>query len=227
MLFETIKSTNNYINKLTLKTLIHPTYLPNIATLAVIVHHKIEWEVCDNFQKQTYRNRAHICTDRGQLMLNIPIQHVGENQGRQKYKDVKIDHVNNWRRQHWRTLETAYRTSPYFEFYEDEIAPLYEKKYSHLLDFNLKCIEIICSCLQIEMPNVKTEKFEIEPKGITDARFLVNAKKETSFDQKEYHQLFNDRHGFVQNASILDLLFNEGTTALAYLKECNITFLNA
>ncbi|TMM53849.1 WbqC family protein [Maribacter algarum] len=206
--------------------LLHPAYIPNIATFAVIAQNEVRWEVWDNFQKQTYRNRAYICTDRGKLMLNIPIQHVGKNQGRQLYKDVKIENEYKWQRQHWRALQTAYRTSPYFEFYEDEIAPLYTKEYDYLLDYNLKSIEIISNCLQINMPNLKTGKFELNPKTVSDDRFLVEAKKRLDFVQPEYVQVFGDRHGFIENMSVLDLLFNEGTNALSYLKALNIKPLN-
>lgn len=207
--------------------LLHPTYIPNIATLAAIAQSEICWEVCDNFQKQTYRNRAYICTDRGKLMLNIPIQHVGKGQGRQLYKDVKVENDYKWQRQHWRALQTAYRTSPYFEFYEDEIAPLYTKTHSHLLDYNLKSIEIICDCLQIDMPNLKTKKFELQPTNTTDTRHLVKAKNEIAFEQPKYVQVFGERHGFIENVSVLDLLFNEGTNALSYLKNLKIASKDA
>lgn len=185
------------------------------------------WEVEDNFQKQTYRNRAYICTDRGNLMLNIPIKHVGKNLGRQKYKEVQIENDYNWQRQHWRTLQTAYRTSPFFEYYEDEIAPLYERTYDTLLDYNLESIAIVCECLQIEMPKLQTEKYLVEPADINDLRFLVRAKKETNFDFPQYNQVFGDRHGFLKNRSVLDLLFNEGPGAVTYLKNLNIDLSNA
>lgn len=210
-----------------MNTLLHPAYIPNIATFAIISQKEVVWEVCDNFQKQTYRNRAHICTDRGKLMLNIPIKHVGKGQGRQLYKDVKLENEYKWQRQHWRALQTAYRTSPYFEYYEDEIAPLYTQEYKFLLDYNLKSIEIICDCLQIDMPNLKTEKFEIEPASMLDIRSLVKAKKKVQFMQPEYVQVFGDRHGFIENVSVLDLLFTEGTNALTYLKNLKIEPQNA
>lgn len=210
-----------------MKALLHPAYIPNIATLAVIAQNEVCWEVSDNFQKQTYRNRAYICTDRGKLMLNIPIKHVGKDQGRQLYKDVKLENDYKWQRQHWRALQTAYRTSPYFEYYEDEIAPLYTKTYTHLLDYNLKSIEIICGCLQIDMPNLKTEKFEFQPTTILDMRYLVEAKKKLELVQPEYVQVFGDRHGFIENVSVLDLLFNEGTNALSYLQNLKIEPKNA
>ncbi len=207
--------------------LLHPVYIPNIATFAIIAQKEVQWEVEDNFQKQTYRNRAYICTDRGKLMLNIPIKHVGKNQGRQKYKDVQIENDYNWQRQHWRTLQTAYRTSPFFEYYEDDIAPLYEEPFVSLLDYNLKSIAIICNCLQIEMPSLRTAKYFDEPSNHKDARFLVNAKTEPAIDLPEYNQVFGDRHGFLKNMSILDLLFNEGTSALTYLRTINLDLLDA
>ena len=207
--------------------LLHPTYLPNIATFATLVQNSIIWEVCDNYQKQTYRNRAFICTDQGKFMLNIPIKHVGGKEGRQKYKDVKLDNDYRWQRQHWRTLQTAYRTSPFFEYYEDDLAPIFMKNHSYLLDFNLYAIDIIASCLQFRNNRRYTELYESVPKGVFDARFLVNAKKTIDIRQKSYTQVFNSRHGFIENCSVLDLLFNEGPASLDYLMNQNLDFLNA
>lgn len=209
-----------------MKTLLHPTYFPNIATFAVIVQNEIQWEVEDNYQKQTYRNRCYVCTDLGRHMLSIPIQHVGGAQGRQKYKDVLLDNSYPWQRNHWRTLQTAYRTSPFFEFYEDEMAPLYEQTFEKLLDFNFKTIQMLCNCLQIDMPDDTTSRYELAPADVQDSRFLVSAKRKLGASQENYVQVFGDRHGFVKNTSVLDLLFNEGTNALTYLKKQNTDFLN-
>jgi hypothetical protein len=159
-------------------------------------------------------------------MLSIPVQHVGGDQGRQKYNDVLLDNSYPWQRNHWRTLQTAYRTSPFFEFYEDDIAPLYEQSFEKLLDFNLKTIRTICDCLQIDMPEEKTTEYEVEPNDVQDSRILVNAKPRLEIRQEKYVQVFGDRHGFVKNASVLDLLFNEGTNALGYLQNQNTNFLN-
>lgn len=207
-------------------SLLHPAYIPNIAFFAALTQNEICWEVCDNFQKQTYRNRAYICTDRGRLMLNIPIKHVGKNQGRQLYREVLVENDYDWQRQHWRTLQTAYRTSPYFEFYEDEIAPLYTKTYTHLLDYNLTAIAIICDCLQIDMPKLKTTAFEVEPKAQKDFRFLIDAKKKPNLTQPDYNQVFGDRHDFIENVSVLDLIFNEGPNAITYLKKIKLDHFN-
>lgn len=176
------------------------------------------WEVFDNYQKQTYRNRAHICTDRGLHVLSIPIAHTGNKSGRQLYQNVKVDNSYPWQRQHWRTLETAYRTSPFFEYYEDDIRPLYMVEQEYLMAFNLKTIETICQCLQIQIPSQKTSEYIRNPKEMDDYRFLASAKTKLSFEDTEYVQVFGDRHGFIPNLSILDLLFNLGPESVTYLK---------
>lgn len=209
-----------------MKTLLHPTYFPNIATFAVIAQNQIQWEVEDNYQKQTCRNRCYVCTDIGRHMLNIPIQHVGGEQGRQKYKKVLLDNSYPWQRNHWRTLQTAYRTSPFFEFYEDDISQLYQQTFEGLLDFNLKTIQTVCDCLQIDMPEESTMDYQAEPDDVSDVRLLVSAKRKIGIRQENYVQVFGDRHGFVKNASVLDLLFNEGTNTLTYLQNQSTNFLN-
>ncbi len=176
----------------------------------------------DNYQKQTYRNRCYICTDQGIHMLNIPIRHAGGKQGRQKYKEVRLENSYLWQRQHWRTLQMAYRTSPFFEYYEDELAPLYQEPQSYLLDFNFKTIEAICGCLQVAMPLQRTSRYEKSPSGLTDARGLVNAKTGPRSFNLRYGQVFEDRHGFIPNLSVLDLLFNLGTTAVLELQQLDI-----
>lgn len=209
------------------KVLLHPTYFPSITNFAVMVQKNILWEAEDNFQKQTYRNRCYICTDQGKHMLNIPIKHVGGKEGRQKYKDVVIDHSENWQKQHWRTLETAYRTSPFFEYFEDDLKPLFKTKAANLFQFNLKTIATIGECLGINLSQDFTEKYILEPNESVDARILVNAKKDNQVMTPEYTQVFGERHGFIPNLSVLDLLFNEGPSTLDYLKNVRLDFLDA
>ena len=198
--------------------LLHPAYFPNCISMACLVQGNTTWEVWDNYQKQTYRNRCYIATDRGQLMLNIPIQHVGGATGRQLYKEVRIDNTYPWQRQHWRSLETAYRAAPFFEYFEADLRPLFQKSFSHLMDLNLATVELLCSLLALPLPQARTVSYQKDAEGAVDARFLVKAKKNDPCPVPVYTQVFQERHGFLPNLSTLDLLFNEGTAALDYLK---------
>ncbi len=201
--------------------LIHPTYFPNIAHFSAIAKAKeVTFEMDDNFQKQTYRNRSYIYASNGRLQLNIPVIYTQKN--RQKYRDVKIANDYKWQSLHWKSLESAYRTSPFFEFYADELQPLFTEKTDYILDFNLKCFEAICECLQLDLNISKTEVFDKNPIDLIDYRHLVNAKKETPVIFEPYTQVFGEKHGFINNLSILDLLFNEGTNALTYLESQNV-----
>ncbi len=207
--------------------LLHPTYFPNIATMALLAQRECLWEVCDYYQKQTFRNRAYICTDQGKHLMSIPIKHVGGKQGKQYYRDVKTDNSYPWQRLHWRTLETAYRSSPFFEYFEDDLAPLFRDRPTYLLDFNLKCIQTVSSILGLSVPEMRTEQYDVSPEEAVDMRHLVNAKKPLPFDPPPYTQVFTEKHGFVPNLSILDLLFNEGTHAADYLRTLSIEISDA
>jgi hypothetical protein len=207
-------------------SILYPAYFPTIAFFSVFAQSDgIMWETQGNYQKQTFRNRTYICNDRGKHILSIPISHADNSIGKQLNRDVKIDNTYPWQRQHWRTLETAYRTSPYFEFYEDDIKPLYDKEFEYLMDFNLKTIENICDCLQLEMPRANTKVFKLDREN--DYRDLVRVKNKFQLEQTDYVQVFGDRHGFTPNLSILDLLFNLGPNATTYLKETKLKTGNA
>ncbi len=204
-------------NGILMNVILHPTYFPNIAHFVAIANAKhVAFEVDDNFLKQTYRNRTYIYGANGKLALNIPVIHSQKN--RQKYRDVKIFNEDNWQNLHWKSLLSAYRTSPFFEYYEDELQPLFEVKADYILDFNLKCFDVICDCLQLELEASKTEIFQKSIENKTDYRYLVNAKKEASHKFEPYTQVFSNKHGHIPNLSILDLLFNEGPNTLNYLE---------
>ncbi|MCF8274466.1 MAG: WbqC family protein [Flavobacteriaceae bacterium] len=200
--------------------LIHPTYFPNVAHFVAIAKAEaVTFETDDNFLKQTYRSRTYIYAANGKLLLNIPVIHTQKN--RQKYRDVKISQETNWQDLHWKSLLSAYKTSPFFEYYEDDLEPLFKTKSTFILDFNLKCFETICDCLQIEVDYFKTESYQKNIENNIDFRFLVNAKtEEPSFEP--YTQVFDTKHGFLNNLSILDLLFNEGPNTLNYLESQTI-----
>jgi hypothetical protein len=205
-----------------MKIILHPTYFPNIAHFVAMANAKeITFEMDDSFLKQTYRNRTYIYGANGKLALNIPVIHSQKN--RQKYRDVKIFNEEKWQSLHWKSLLSAYRTSPFFEYYEDELQPLFTESTDYLLEFNFKCIEVICDCLQLELNTTKTEIYQKTVEDKTDFRYLVNAKKETPQQFENYTQVFSNKHGYIPNLSILDLLFSEGPNALNYLESQIIT----
>ena len=199
-----------------MKALLYPTYFPSISHYAAMVQaDSITFETEDNFLKQTNRNRMYIYSPNGIQLLNIPIKHSKE--AHQKTKEVKIEQDFNWQKQHFKSLEAAYRTSPFFEYFEDDILPVFKKKQTFLLDLNLEVFEIVNQCLGITLPFEKTAEYFQNSSDYIDFRSLANGKKDQT-NCEPYTQVFEEKHGFLNNLSILDLLFNEGRYALDYLK---------
>ncbi len=202
--------------------LLQPTYFFSILQYIAIANaDEIIFETEDNFQKQTYRNRCYIYTSQGKQLLNVPVQHSKEN--KQKTKDVKIDYKDDWHKQQLKTLKTAYSSSPFYEFYIDDLLPVFEKKKHFLLDLNFLAHEIIMDALQLEIAMKKTTEYEREPK-LLDLRILAEDKPKTTYNLEPYAQVFSENHGFIPNLSILDLLFMEGPNALNYLESQKYIF---
>ena len=200
--------------------LIHPTYFPSISHyVAILQADSVTLEMEDNFQKQTNRNRMYIYSPNGIQMLNIPIKHSKDKH--QKYKDVRIENDFGWQKNHFKSLEAAYRTSPFIEYFEDDFRPLFEKKHEFIMDLNLEIFELVNESLGIQIATEKTAEYFHEVPNYIDFRYLANGKKDTT-QLEEYTQVFGDKHGFINNLSILDLLFNEGRYAVDYLKNQQI-----
>ncbi|MBP9847942.1 MAG: WbqC family protein [Flavobacterium sp.] len=200
--------------------LIHPSYFPSISHyIALTQADTVTFEMEDNFQKQTNRNRMYIYSPNGIQLLNVPVKHSAEKH--QKFKDVRIENDFGWQKNHFKSLEAAYRTSPFFEYFEDDFRPLFEKKHEFLMDLNLEIFELVNDSLGINIKAEKTIEFFYEVPNFNDFRHLINGKKDTT-QIEEYTQVFNEKHGFINNLSILDLLFNEGRYAVDYLKNQNI-----
>ncbi|WP_339755441.1 WbqC family protein [uncultured Winogradskyella sp.] len=197
--------------------LIHATYFPNIAHYAAMFKaDNVFFEACDNYQKQSFRNRTEIYGANGKLALTVPVSYTQKN--RQLYKDVRIANEDYWQQQHLKSLQSAYSMSPFFEYYIDDLMPLFEKQFDYILDFNLNCFEVLIDSLQLNLATSKTQLFEKQPKDKTDFKPLVNRNyKIDSF--QSYTQVFTEKHGFISNLSILDLLFNEGPNTELYLKK--------
>lgn len=170
----------------------------------------------EHYIKQTYRNRYIILAANGPMTLSVPI----EGNSKTPIKDVKTSMHGKWQHQHWNSIVSAYKTSPYFEYYADEFRPFFEEKTWFLLDLNEKIHKKICELINMNPEFAPTENFikkENIPEHIKDFREYFSPKKETHFKQKEYYQVFHEKFGFVPNLSILDLLFNAGPESKLYL----------
>ena len=201
-----------------MKTLLHPSYFPSISHfVAMFQAESIVFEMEDNFQKQTNRNRTYIYSPNGVQLLNIPIKH--SRTSHQKTKDIQIENDFDWQKQHFKSLEAAYRSSPFFEYFEDDFVPFFEKKHQFLMDLNLEALEIISKCMRMKFDFETTNEYfhEVDSNKFLDYRFLVNGKKDPSVFES-YTQVFDDKFGFINNLSVLDLLFSEGKFTVDYLK---------
>ena len=179
-------------------------------------------EVEENYQKQSYRNRCIILSANGVLPLTIP---VTKDRPKERTRDIRIDNTLEWQKNHWTSIESAYSSSPFFEFLADDFAPFYRKRYRFLLDFTLPMLEMVLGHLEIH-PSVKlTQRYQKEPEpAVDDLRDMIHPKKrvqrpDPAFEPAFYYQVFQSRYGFVPNLSIIDLLFNEGANAENVLKK--------
>jgi len=193
-----------------------PTYFSPISQYITIVNSdEVLFETEDNYQKQTYRNRCYIYGPNGKQLLNIPIKH-SSNSTKKKTKDTLVDNSVAWQKQHLKSIQIAYRNSPFFEFYQDDLLPIFLKEHKYLLDLNIETYLYITDALQISSVYKKTEEYIHNTKN--DFRFLANSKLEHPYKFKPYTQMFDDKFGFIKNLSVLDLLFMEGPNAISFLE---------
>ena len=196
--------------------LIHPNYFPNIHQFTQIIKaDNILFEVSDNYQKQTFRNRTYIYGANGKLGLFIPVIHTHKN--RELFKDVKISYDSNWMDLHLKSLQSAYRSSPYFEYFEDDFIKLYSEKEKFLADFNIKCIRLISNLLDLDLDYKISGEYVEKTNDIIDLRDLSNARKEKKIDTPKYIQVFESKHGYINNLSIIDLIFSEGPNSVSLI----------
>lgn len=177
---------------------------------------RVEIEQWESFQKQTYRNRCLIATANGVQALTVPVEH-GDSP---LIKDIRLSDHGNWRHLHWNALQSAYGESPFFEYYQDDIRPFFERHWTFLLDFNEEIRQKMCELIDIQ-PNVSyTEGFIPEESPLTSYRTAISPKHpqdDPDFQPKRYYQVYDQKHGFLPNLSILDLLFNMGPESIFLL----------
>lgn len=170
-----------------------------------------QWE---SFQKQTYRNRCLIATTQGIQALTVPVVR-GETL---LMKDIRISDHGNWRHLHWNALQSAYGESPFFEYYQDDILPFFTQRWDYLFDFNEAIRQKMCELIDISPQVSLTGSFQ--PKADHDFREAINPKHpapDADFESRSYYQVYQQKHGFLPNLSILDLLMNTGPESILYL----------
>ena len=199
-------------------------YLAPIQYYSKLMHYDhVSIESNCHYLKQTYRNRCTIAAANGELALSIPVD-KGELL-KCKTRDIRIANQTDWQRQHWRSIESAYKTSPFFDYYQDDFLPFYERKWEFLFDFNTEIQELVLSLLGITIFLEETSNFKDNfLRNEIDLREIIHPKKnaeqtDSHFRLIPYYQVFKEKNGFICNLSILDLLFNMGNEARILLRD--------
>jgi len=192
-----------------------PCYFAPISHWKEIISGNILWELNQNFNKQTLRNRTYIYGPNKILKLSIPIKHSKESF---TLENTLIENDFQWQKDHWKSIQSAYKSSPFFEFYEDGLRNLYFNNYNKLSVFNIECIKLVYEWLDISTKSSFTKTFKEKYNTDIDLRDMAEKNFDDKFIVKEYIQVFSPNHGFKNNLSILDLVFNQGPNSISYLK---------
>lgn len=198
--------------------LLPSAYFPPISYFACLLNGRVTIEAHEHFVKQSIRTRCLILGANGPLHLLVP---RSGSEGRQTVNEVQIHEETDWRTLHWRSLESAYRKSPYFEYYEDDLRPFFEASESNLFALNLSSISLVCSLLEMPFEATLSTAYDKQFDGL-DMRSAWDKAAYSSngpvIEFPTYIQVFSDRHAFVPDLSILDLLFCLGPRSVEYLE---------
>lgn len=198
--------------------LVSTAYFPPILHYAWLFQNKkISVEQFETFPKQTFRNRCVILTANGLQSLSVPV--IKPFGAKTLTRDIKVSYDEPWQQMHWRTIKTAYNSSPFLLYYQDELETFFQKKPQFLLDLNEEGIQLINGLMEWEIKTKLTQDF-VFPKAISpdeDKRYLLKPKERKSLGLSAYIQVFSDQYPFFENLSILDLIFNLGPEAESYL----------
>lgn len=202
---------------LLIMTLLSTAYFPSISWMAFFSQRKeVILDLWETYPKQSYRNRCHIATSHGVMNLSVPVKKPHGNQT--KTQDILIDYQQKWQQLHWKSIQTAYQSAPFFLYYQDEIEELIKAEYGNLKEMNEKIILGIADLIGIRTQLKQTEDFTPIENNEEDFRFLIHPKKPSPFQIKAYYQVFDDQLSFIPDLSVLDLLFNLGPEAIVYLE---------
>lgn len=195
--------------------LLSTSYFPPVSWLALLYQHKeVAIDLWETYPKQTYRNRCKITTSNGNMDLSIPVKKPNGNQS--KTNEVLLDEKQNWRQQHWRSIKNAYQSTPFFIHYEEGIKDILESDITQLWKLNHALIKYIAKQIHMDYSIEYTDDF-IEESTQQDYRFRIHPKQEEIIHLPPYYQVFDNRIGFQEGLSSLDLLFNLGPEAILYL----------
>ena len=199
-----------------MKVILPIVYLGNIEYYSLLNRaEEVFFDLHGHYLKQNFRNRTEIYGANGKLNLIIPVE---KHKNHTALQDIKISYDHFWQKQHWKSIASAYRSSPYFEFYEDEFEELFMKKYTYLVEFNLALQDKILECLSISPTITFSKEHHKEIEGFTNYRgYFTPKQKSLEFPKEPYNQVFEDKYGFIPNLFIFDLLFNEGPNAISFL----------
>lgn len=205
-----------------MKVLLSTAYLPNIQYMFYVINSEnVSIEKHENYIKQSYRNRTRILTANGVLDLVIPVKKTDN----LNISNIEISYQENWQIKHWRAITSAYKNSPYFDFFEQEINELYTIRPVRLFDYNLLQLNTILKLLRIKKNIQLTNEYVKESIDQLDMRYLIHPKLDYKSDiqstetiSKSYYQTFGDKFPFCPNLSILDLIFNQGIETCNYFK---------
>jgi hypothetical protein len=199
-------------------------YLPPVEYFTkLLLFDRIYIEQHDHYMKETYRNRCRICGPNGIINLTVPV--VKPETIKCEMKDIRISDHGKWRHLHWNAIESSYNTTPYYEFYKDDFAHLFERDYTFLIDFNDALLNLVCDLINIHPTLHRTDEYkQIFNPGEYDCREMINPKKnyqltDVDFTPQPYYQVFQEKFGFIPNLSIIDMLFNCGPESLILLKK--------
>ena len=194
-------------------------YMPSVEYVARLLREECVIDLGENFIKRSERNRAHILSANGVMALTVNVENA--NRPRQKMCDVKIDYSKRWQHQHWVSILSAYKSSPYFDHFAHRIEPFYRKEWKYLVDYNLEYTSTLLSLLGVnrELP-LSQSYYEAQP---DDLDLRPKHKESSTFVAEPYFQVFSDRMPFEANLSILDLIMCEGPQAVnAVLMRCRL-----
>ena len=185
-------------------------YMPSVEYVARLLREECVIDLGENYIKRSERNRASILSANGVMQLTVNVENA--NRPRQKMRDVKIDYSKRWQHQHWVSILSAYKSSPYFDHFVHEIEPFYKREWRYLVDYNMEYLDVLLRLLGAKDKPTVSEQYVEAAEGDLDLR--PKQKKDSTFVAEPYFQVLSDRIPFQPNLSVLDLLMCEGKASI-------------